>query len=122
GRPVEAMVHLDEARILEAENAPAEALRGWASLVAGKPDEALAHARQAKAWGEWCDLAWIVEAHVLKAGGDAAGAARAVEAVQTRVRENAPPSYLYLPKLATWQSIHELPAVERELLEQLTRP
>jgi tetratricopeptide (TPR) repeat protein len=122
GRVSEAVVHLDEARILEAENAPAEALRGWASLAAGKPAEALAHARQARAWGEWCDLAAIVEAHALKATGDTAGAARAVEAVQARVRNNTPPGYLFLPKLSTWQSIHELPAVERELLAQLTRP
>lgn len=122
GRLDEARMHLDEARLLEGENPPAEALRGWLALAAGQPKEALEHARQARTWGDWCDLAWIIEAHALKATGDAAGAAQAVEPIRARLREKAPPGYLYRPELATWQSIHELPAVERELLETLTKP
>ncbi|TPW17059.1 MAG: hypothetical protein FD129_523, partial [bacterium] len=122
GRLDEAAAHLDEARLLEAENPIAEALRGWASLAAGQPQEALEHARQARAFGDWCDLARIVEAHALKATGDPAAAAREVEPVRARLRGNEPPGYIYLPKLATWQSIHELPLVERKLLEALDRP
>ncbi|MDZ4803263.1 MAG: tetratricopeptide repeat protein [Candidatus Eisenbacteria bacterium] len=122
GRLDHALTHLDEAQLLEAENPIAEALRGWAALAAGRPGEALEHAQRARTWGDWCDLAWIIEAHALKATGDAAAATRAVAPIQARLRENAPPAYLYRPKMATWQSIHELPVVERNLLEALDRP
>jgi tetratricopeptide (TPR) repeat protein len=121
GRVDEARKHLDEARILEAENPVAEALRGWAALASGDAAAALAHARQATSWGEWCDLARIVAAKAHQALGDRAAAGAAVAPVRERLVSNAPPAYLYLPKQATWQSIHELPAIERALLAELER-
>jgi tetratricopeptide (TPR) repeat protein len=122
GRVAEAQKHLDEAKILEAENAPAEALRGWAALAQGDLDAALAHARQAREWGPWCDLARIIEARALKARGDLSGADQAVAPIRERLAAGTPPGYIYLPKQATWQSIHELPAVERMLIADITRP
>jgi tetratricopeptide (TPR) repeat protein len=119
GRTADAQRHLDEARLLDAENPTAEALRAWAAMAGGDLRSARAHAKQALAWGEWCDLARIVEGGVAARGGDRAAAERAWAPVRERIAKGSPPSYVFRPKLATWEGIHTLPAVERRLLEQL---
>ena len=119
GRTAEAKRHLDEAKLLDAENPTAEALRAWAAMAGGDPFRARAHAKQALAWGEWSDLARIVGGGISARAGDRAAAERAWAPVRQRIAKGAPPSYVFRPKLATWERIHTLPAVERRLLEQL---
>jgi tetratricopeptide (TPR) repeat protein len=118
GRLAEAKRQLDEASLLDPEHPLAEALRGWAALERGDPKAARAHARQALAWGGWCDLARIVEGGVAARGGDRAAAERAWAPVRERIVSDSPPGYVFRNKLASWERVHVLPAVERRLLER----
>jgi tetratricopeptide (TPR) repeat protein len=122
GRSAEAKTQLDEAKLLDAENPTAEALRAWAALAAGDAAAARAHADQALAWGPWSDLAQIVGGGVAARSGDRAAAERAWAPVRERIAKQAPPEYVYRPGLATWERVHALPAVERRLLERFARP
>ena len=119
GRTDDAARQLDEARLIDEENATAEALRGWAALERGDAKEAQAHVRQALAWGPWSDLARIVEGGIAARAGDGAAAERAWAEVRARIARQAPPEWVYRPKLATWEEVHTLPAVEKSLLERL---
>ena len=119
GRTADALRHLDEAKLLDAENPTAEALRAWAAMASGDLAAARAHANQALAWGEWSDLARIVSGGVAARAGDRAAAERAWAPVRERIATGATPSYVFRPKLATWERVHTLPAVERRLLEML---
>ncbi len=117
GRAADAARHLDEARLIDEENPNAEALRGWVALERGDVAAARAHVAQALAWGEWCDLARILEGGIAKRTGDPAAAERAWAPVRARIAAHAPPAYVYRAKIASWQQVHALPAVERRLLE-----
>lgn len=116
GKVKEARVQLDEAKLLEAENPTAEAMRGWASLAAGDPADAKKHAQQALTWGEWSDLARLVLGAAESASGNAAAASAAWKPVQDRIARKAPPEYVFREKQSSWQQVHDLPAVERSLM------
>jgi tetratricopeptide (TPR) repeat protein len=118
GRTADALRQLDEARLIDEQNATAEALRGWAALERGDAKEARAHVRQALAWGPWSDLARIVEGGIAARAGDVGGAERAWADVHARIARGTPPEWVYRPKLATWEEVHTLPAVERKLLDR----
>ena len=117
GRPAEARAQLDAARLLDERNPNAEALRAWADLVEGKLPSARLHARQAMAWGSWCDLARIVQGGVEQRAGNTAAAKLAWAPVEQRLARKGPPQWVYRAALATWEQVHVLPAVERQLLE-----
>jgi tetratricopeptide (TPR) repeat protein len=118
GRGADAVRQLDEARLIDEQNPTAEALRGWAALAAGDTAAARRHVRQALAWGSWSDLARIVEGGIARKAGDAAAAARAWAPVRARIEQRLPPAWVFRPKLAVWEEVHTLPAVERRLLER----
>jgi tetratricopeptide (TPR) repeat protein len=120
GRTADAVRQLDEAKLLDVENPTAEALRGWAALAVGDTAAASAHVRRSLAWGSWCDLARIVQGAVAQRRGDRAAAERAWTSVRERIKHEAPPAYVYRPKIAVWERVHTLPAVERRLLERLS--
>jgi tetratricopeptide (TPR) repeat protein len=122
GRVEAAKTQLDEALLLEAEHPVAEALRGWAALSEGRNDAAAEHLRKSLEWGQWSDLTRILMARAALARGDAAGAASALAPVRERIASNTPPQYVYREKLSTWRSVHELPAVERAMLEEFEKP
>jgi Tfp pilus assembly protein PilF len=117
GRVSEARAQLDAARLLDEHNPTAEALRAWADLLDGKPAAARGHARQAIAWGPWCDLARIVQGGIEQRTGNAAAANASWAPVEHQIARKDPPSWVYRPGLATWEQVHALPAVERQLLE-----
>jgi tetratricopeptide (TPR) repeat protein len=120
GRDAEAGRQLDAARLLDVENPTAEALRGWLALSQGDLDAARAHVKNALEWGPWCDLARIVDGAIAGRAGNRAAAERAWAPVSERIANGAPPGYAYRPKLAVWEHIHTLPAVERRLLERFS--
>ncbi len=117
GRVEPARAQLAEAQILDRENATAEALRGWADLMADDRKAARAHLMQALEWGPWSDLARIVLGGIELAEGNEDAANAAWAPVRERLASGAPPEYVYRPKLAVWEGAHELPAVERMILE-----
>lgn len=117
GRVEQARTQLAEAQLLDRENATAEALRGWADLAADDRKAARTHVMQALEWGPWCDLARIVLGGIELAEGNEDAANAAWAPVRERLASGAPPEYVYRPKLAVWEGIHELPAVERMILE-----
>jgi len=119
GRAEPARRQLDEAKLLDPGNATAEALRGWLALATGDTAAARAHARQALAWGPWSDLAAIVLGAAEKRAGNAEAAAAAWAPVQDRIARELPPEYVYRASIATWEGTHELPAVERALLQEV---
>ena len=122
GRVAEATRQLDEAKLLDAGNPSAEALRGWAALAAGDLAAARAHVKQALTWGPWCDLARIVEGGIAMKTGDRAAAERAWKPVRDRIAAGSPPEYVFRPRIAVWEHVHTLPAVERRLLERFASP
>ena len=117
GRVAEANKQLDAARLLDAKNPTAEALRGWADLAAGRLASAKTHARQALAWAPWCDLARLVLGAAEAKGGDRTAAERAWGPVRERIARAAPPESVFRTEIATWERVHALPAVERGLLD-----
>ncbi len=117
GRVAQARAQLDAARLLDERNPTAEALRAWADLLDGKLAPARAHARQAIAWGSWCDLARIVQGGIEQGAGNAAAAKAAWAPVEQRLAHKSPPQWMYRAGLATWEQVHVQPAVERRLLE-----
>jgi tetratricopeptide (TPR) repeat protein len=117
GRTADAVRQLDEAALLDEENATAEALRAWAALASGDVRAARRHADRARAWGPWSDLASIVDGAVARREGRAAAAEAAWAPVRARIAREAPPEYVYRPKISTWERTHALPAVERRILE-----
>jgi tetratricopeptide (TPR) repeat protein len=119
GRPADAVSQLDAAGLLDAENATAEALRAWAALQSGDVRAARAHVQRSLEWGPWCDLAHIVEGGIAKRAGDAAASERAWSSVRARIAKGTPPEYVYRSRLAVWEHVHTLPAVERRLMEKL---
>ncbi|MEO5617687.1 MAG: tetratricopeptide repeat protein [Candidatus Eisenbacteria bacterium] len=121
GRIPEARAHLDEAKLLDEENPTAEALRAWAALESGQVDIARAHARQARDWGPWSDLAHIVGGAIEQRAGRAQAAQSAWEPVLRRIAANAAPEYVFRPKLATWEQVHALPAAERSILDMFRK-
>jgi len=118
GRVDEARAQLAEAALLDEHHPTAEALRGWADLVAGDLDGARGHLDRALEWGEWCDLARIVRARVERAAGNAEAARAAAAPVRDRIARVAAPGYVFREERATWEPVHRLPAVERLLLDE----
>ena len=80
-------------------------------------DSASACVQRALGWGEWCDLARIVEGLIETRRGNTAAAEAAWAPLRERIAQQAPPEYVYRRSLSTWESVHELPAVERGLME-----
>ena len=119
GRTADARAQLDAASLLDSHNPTAEALRAWADLSDGKLDAARGHARQALAWGGWCDLAHVVLGGIEQRAGDAAAARVAWAPVQARVQHGTPPEWVYRPALAVWEHVHVLPKVERDLMASM---
>jgi Tfp pilus assembly protein PilF len=117
GHLAAARTQLAEAALLDPEHPEAEALRGWVAMEAGQPDSARTHLERALAWGEWCDLARLLLGRLEQQAGRTAEAEAAWAPVRERLGTEAPPGYVYRPKLARWESVHELPALERALLE-----
>jgi len=110
---------LDEARLLDEKDPTAEALRGLLALRGGDADTARTHARRALEWGPWSDLAAIVLGAAERAAGHEAAAQAAWAPVRERITSRAPLEWVYRPELATWEPTHQLPAVERSLLQEL---
>ena len=117
-RLYEAQKQLDEAKLLDPGNATAEALRGRLAMAQGDLDGARAHAKQALAWGPWCDLAAIVLGAAEKRAGAASAADSAWAPVLERIARDLPPGYVYRASVSSWEGVHELPAVERVMLEE----
>jgi len=116
GRVEPARAQLDAARLLDEENPTAEALRAWCDLAVGALDNARRHAGQALVWGPWCDLAQGVAGAVEDAAGDRARADELWVKLDGRIVRRDPPSYVFRPKLATWEEIHVMPRVERLII------
>jgi tetratricopeptide (TPR) repeat protein len=115
-RTADAKRQLDEVSLLDVESPTAEALRAWAALAEGDTAAARRHVRQALKWGPWCDLARIVEGGVALKAGQRAAATKAWAPVRDRIAKGTPPSFVFRPKLSTWERVHALPEVERRLL------
>ncbi len=113
-RPADAAaVQLAEAKLLDAEDPVAEGLRGLLALKKGDEAAARVHLRQSLEWGPWNDLARILLGRITPgAEGQAL-----LAPVRERIRTAAPPEYVYREKKSTWISVHELPALERRLLD-----
>src|SRR5262249_36421683 len=120
GRTAEAERQLDEAKLLDAENPIAEALRAGVTYTSGDTAPARQQVRRARVWGSWRALARLVQRAIARRAGDQAGAEKAWAPVRQRIAKGTPPGYVFRPKLATWQQVHTLPAVERRLLEKLS--
>jgi hypothetical protein len=54
--------------------------------------------------------------------GDRAAAERAWKPVRDRIAAGSPPEYVFRPRIAVWEHVHTLPAVERRLLERFASP
>ncbi|MFG6432701.1 tetratricopeptide repeat protein [Roseateles sp. LYH14W] len=121
GRTEPARAQLKEALILDPRDPDTLALRAWLTLLDGDAAAALRGADEALALGAWSDLAVIVRAAALQALGQGDQAQAALAPLRQRVATNAPPQYLYRPDKSGWFSVHQLPAVQRRVLELLVK-
>ena len=119
GRFEEAGRQLDEARLLDEKDPTAEALRALGALRQKDPVAAKTRAWQALEWGPWSDLARIVLGASQRAIGLGDMAAATWAPVRERIARDAPLEWIYRRDLATWVPTHQLPAVERSLLQEL---
>ena len=116
-RVEQARVQLAEAALLSPEDPLGEALQAFAELETGNLAGAEAHLAAAERLGPWCDLIPILRGRLALARGDAAGAHTAWAPLTDRIARNTPPGYVYRADESTWESVHELPAVERALMK-----
>lgn len=122
GRLDAARAQLDEARLLDAADPMAEALRGWLALAAGDAATARGHCETALKNAPWLDLGVILLGRAQQLAGDTAGAAATWAPVLARIDTARPPEFVYLPRTSTWKSVHDLPAIERDLLATFRQP
>jgi len=121
GRFDQARTQLKEAQLLNAQDSSLLALEAWLLLVADKhPSAALARASAALEQGAWSDQALILKAAAQQALGQTAQARETLAPLRRRIATRAAPEYVYRVRLSSWVSVHELTAVELELLERLT--
>jgi tetratricopeptide (TPR) repeat protein len=120
GRIDRARAQLKEARLLDAQDPTVLALEAWLALIEKDAAGALRQAEAALQQGPWSDLALIIKAAALQSLGQPDAARTVLAPLRRRIAENAPPEYVYRKDPSGWISVHELPAVERSLLAQLT--
>ncbi|MFX5747294.1 hypothetical protein ABTE19_20430, partial [Acinetobacter baumannii] len=78
-------------------------------------------AEEALVLGPWSDLAAIVHAAALRALGQGEAAELALAPLRERIATQAGPHSIYRPDKSAWVSVHQLPAQERRVMEQLLR-
>lgn len=117
GRIDAARAQLDAARLLDPAHPVIAALDAWALLAQQDAASAYATATRVLIDAPWCDLAVIARGAALKALGRGQEARDAVAALVARRDARSPPGYVYRRDVASWVSVHELPAVERQLLD-----
>jgi len=121
GRTEPARAQVKAALLLDPADPDTRALKGWLALVDGDAEAARREAGQALALGPWSDLAAIVQAAALQSLGRPEAAQAAIEPLRQRIASGAPPQYVYRPEKSGWFSVHELPASERHVMEQLVK-
>jgi len=121
GRTEPARAQIREALLLDPRDPDVLALQAWLALLDGDAAGARQTADEALAAGPWSDLAAIVRAAALRAQGQGEMAAAALAPVQRRIASNTAPQYVYRPEKSAWQSVHELPAAERRVMELLAQ-
>jgi len=121
GRLEPAREQVKAALLLDPRDPGVLALQAWLVLADGDAAAAQRGAADALALGPWCDLAAIVQAGALQAQGQGDAAQAALAPLHQRIAAGTPPSYVYRADKSTWQSVHELPAVERRVMEQLVK-
>jgi len=121
GRTEPARAQLKEALILDPRDPDTLALRAWLTLLDGDAAAALRGADEALALGAWSDLGTTVRAAALQALGQGDQAQATLAPLRQRIATHAPPQYVYRPEKSGWFSVHQLPVVQRRVLEQLVK-
>ncbi|RTL21401.1 MAG: tetratricopeptide repeat protein [Burkholderiales bacterium] len=121
GRTDAARAQLKEALILDPRDPDLRALQAWLALIDGDAGAARRGAEEALVLGPWSDLAAIVHAAALRALGQGEAAELALAPLRQRIATQAGPHYIYRPDKSAWVSVHQLPAQERRVMEQLLR-
>jgi tetratricopeptide (TPR) repeat protein len=116
GEKDRAREQVDAGLLLDAEDPRILALDAWILLEEMEWDRAKASATRALEFGLWSDLARIVLARVEAELFNEDEAASIKAPVLKRLREGAPPEYVYRSKWGRYDQVHTLPAVERALL------
>ena len=121
GRRSQARAQVSAALLLDPTDPTSQAIDGWLTLLDGDAEYALRKSGAALASAQWNDLARLVNAKALNALGKTREALAVIKPVRDRISNNSPPAYIYRHVTASWISVHELPAVERKLLNDLLR-
>ncbi|MDR7332748.1 tetratricopeptide repeat protein [Roseateles asaccharophilus] len=121
GRTAPAREQVKAALLLDPRDPDTLALQAWLALVDGDAATAQRTADDALALGNWSDLATIVRAVALQKQGQPEAAAATLAPLKQRMASAAPPRYVYRPIKSSWQSVHELPASERRVMELLIK-
>jgi tetratricopeptide (TPR) repeat protein len=121
GRVELARAQLKETLVLDPRDPDTLALQAWVALADGDAAAALRGADAALALGAWSDLGLIVRAAALQSQGQGEAAQLALAPLRQRLAAGAPPRYVYRADKSAWISVHELPAVQRRVLEQLVK-
>ncbi|MEJ6004596.1 tetratricopeptide repeat protein [Paucibacter sp. AS339] len=118
GRLPQARAQLKEARLLDDQEPRLLALQAWLTLAERDAAGAVRQADAALAKGPWSDLARIVKAAALRVQSQETEAQATVAPLRQRIASAAAPEYLYRADKSSWVSVHQLPALERELLRR----
>lgn len=116
-----ARAQIKEILLLDPTDPETLALKGWLAMVDGDDEAALRDTQEALRLGPWSDIARIVQAAVLRKLGRSEEAAALVAPVKERIAKMTPPQYIYRPEKSGWFSVHQVPAVERFVMDYLLR-
>lgn len=116
GRLAEARAQADAAMLLDPSEPMVRATEAWVTWKEGRRDAAEATLSAVREEAPWCDLAPLLLAAIREEMGDRAGAQTLRAPLRSRVDRGLGPEYVYRPERMSWESTHEFPFFERELL------
>jgi tetratricopeptide (TPR) repeat protein len=104
---------LNEARLLDPENAQVAMIGGRIEFLNGDLGEAIVKLERALGYAPHLDLARVFFAEAVLESGEPRRAWNELEPVIDRIENGLPPEYFYNENRFTFEVIHELPAYER---------
>lgn len=119
GEADQARAQLDAALLLDPDDPEVLALQALWLLVGERTAEASEVAARALEIAPWCDTARLARARALIRAGHVEEGRAVLAPLAKRVRDEAPPEYVFRPEKGSYVLVHSLPAVLRDELARL---
>ena len=122
GRVADARAQVDAALLLDPDDPSARTIDAWVAWKEGKPEAARDSLESVLRDYPWADWARVLRGLFESEDGNAAAAEAWWAPLREAIASDRPPGYVYRADRAAWQSIGELPALERSFLPRLNQP